>query len=183
VNRIYVIVVTLVASLGIIAGGVMVWAHGVYSGVDAIAKPVIGKPTLPVPPPQLIDIDEDAFALDGFALGMNENDILIAGQRLELRFRGKKRGDELVELIAVPDEPGRLQSVKLLSATGEIVAMRFAYTTPQSTILNTWKELLPEPYYSDDDLHWETTSLQVKARPDASRFYVARKAYRGRFTW
>ena len=180
-NRIYVIVVTLVASLGIVAGGVMVWAQMVS---NTFAEPVIGNPEPPTPPPQLLDVDEDALALDGFALGMKENDIPIAAKRFELRFGGKKHRDNLVELFAVPEGSERHRSVRLLSSTGEVVAVRIRYATPQLPTLESWKEVLPEPYYSDgDELHWETTTLHVKARRDASLFYVARKAYRGRFTW
>jgi hypothetical protein len=183
-NRAIATIIIAVALGGVVAGAIMAWAFFTQRGEEPVATPVVGEFEPPPPPRELIVVDAAEFSLDGFGIGLPEADIAKTGRTQRLRFQKKKHDAGHVELWAVPKRSKRFSSVRMLVADGEVVALRVKYKVQQPDTYARWKELLGEPYYLDgEERHWETTTLKAKARRDASKFYVVRKEYRGRFPW
>jgi hypothetical protein len=183
-NRAIVVIVIAAALGGVVAGGIMAWAFFTQRGEDAIATPVVGEFAPPPPPRKLIVVDAAELFLDGFGIGLPETDVAKTGRTRRLRFQKKKHDAGHVELWAIPKRSKRFSSVRMLVAGGEVVALRVKYNLPQPDTYDLWKDLLGKPYYlNGEERHWETAVLKAKARRDASKFYVVRKEYRGRFPW
>jgi hypothetical protein len=81
------------------------------------------------------------------------------------------------------DNP-RYRSVRALTRKGRVVGLRVVYREPNVHAHDVWRELLSAPYrFTDEERHWETEDLKLKARRDATAFYVVRKRYRNRLEW
>ena len=129
----------------------------------------------------LVAVDEGLFELDRLRLGASERVVRKHGA-LNFERRAKKDGVRTWR-ANIQDNP-RYRSVRVITHDGRVVGVRVRYREPNVGTHDLWRELLPPPYRTtDEDRHWETQRLKLKASRDATAFYVVRKDHRSKLEW
>jgi hypothetical protein len=129
----------------------------------------------------LVAVDESRFELDRLRLGASERAVRKHGA-LNFERRAKKDGVRSWR-ANIRDNP-RYRSARVITHDGRVVGVRVRYREPNLLAHDLWRELLPAPYRTtDEDRHWETERLKLKASRDATVFYVVRKDHRSKLAW